>query len=186
MGGYDSHYALVRQISGLVFVPAKPGEAPEYDELVVFKTAQVLPRYIFYYRSVSAPASNTAALLYTLWLESSPAPSTLRMLAVLREKHSLVRLIEIGSVDELSAWLNSHPEALDRPLRVVCGTDVTADASHSVLATLRNKKVNKTAILFTQAAPPNIPTNGKTILSSRDPMRAAEFSIHGWPATEEE
>lgn len=38
----------------MIYVPAKPGETPpDYDELVVFKPAQILPRYVFYYRAVA-------------------------------------------------------------------------------------------------------------------------------------
>lgn len=48
--GYNSHYAIVKQVSGKVYFPCKPHEKPDYDEVVVFSKAQILPRYIIYYR----------------------------------------------------------------------------------------------------------------------------------------
>ena len=45
--GYDSHYAVV---SAPNYHPAKLGEKVAADELVVFRSEQVLPRYIVYYR----------------------------------------------------------------------------------------------------------------------------------------
>jgi hypothetical protein len=181
--GYDSHYALVRQVSGLIYMPVKPGEMPEYDELVVFKKEQILPRYIYYYRSVSSPnsdAQQSAQLMHTLWLESAPSASTLRMLHVLKDKYPNVRVIQIGSVDELTVWLYNRPELAERQVRVVCGTDTTGETSQRLLAMLRNK--SKIAVLFTQREVPDSWLNGKTLLASRDPMRAAEFSVFLWPS----
>lgn len=74
MEGFDSHYALVRRVHGLIYVPAKPGEIPDYDELVVFRPAQILPRYIYYYRTVERE-KDAQQLLVTLWIDPNPAPN---------------------------------------------------------------------------------------------------------------
>ena len=53
VSGYDSHYVIVKKESGLNYIPFKPGDNPNeklnYDEIVVFKKSQILPRYIIYY-----------------------------------------------------------------------------------------------------------------------------------------
>lgn len=48
--GFNSHYAVVRRVSDMVYLPCKPNESPDYDEVIVFSKAQVLPRYLVYYK----------------------------------------------------------------------------------------------------------------------------------------
>ena len=48
---YDAHYALVAPLDPnnpheVVYLPIKANQKPQYDELVVFESSQVLPRYI--------------------------------------------------------------------------------------------------------------------------------------------
>lgn len=164
-------------------MPAKLGETPDYDELVVFKPAQILPRYIYYYHSVVGASEQLAPnRLCTVWLEASPAPSVNRMLTLLRESHPLLHLVMLGSVSELSVWVSNHPETLARSLRLVCGSDVPLEAAAQAVKLLSDRKATKLFVLFTGAQPPPGLVNGKTALASTDPMRAAEFVIHMWPA----
>lgn len=172
----------MRQVSGLIYVPAKPGEVPEYDELVVFRPAQVLPRYVYYYRLPTAADRIPPNMLCTLWLEASPSPSLTRMLATLRQRHPLLTLVSVGSVDELAVWLSGHADVCARSVRIVCGSDVSAEATMQVLSVLRDKKVTKYTVLLTQVQPASGLVNGKSIVAATDRMRAAEFALYAWPA----
>lgn len=44
--GYDAHYVQVVSKNNLTFSPFQYGEKPEFDELVVFDSSQILPRYV--------------------------------------------------------------------------------------------------------------------------------------------
>jgi hypothetical protein len=46
--------------SSKVYVPCKPNEQPDYDEVVVFSKDQILPRYLIYYKigDASSPSAS--------------------------------------------------------------------------------------------------------------------------------
>lgn len=133
--GFHSHYVVVKQ-KGPTFLPCPPqnaeggAETPDYDEVVVFKRHQILPRYVVYFhRSGDAPppmplpaasgarnaqaddASHSHAPLVVLWVDSGFAGggqdgmvNMLRKAAppTHRQIHSFV------CSDELKMWLRTH------------------------------------------------------------------------------
>ena len=49
--GFDSHYVLVKNAgNATTFVPCGLDESPDYDEIVISDPAQILPRYVVYYK----------------------------------------------------------------------------------------------------------------------------------------
>lgn len=101
---------------------------------------------------------------------------------VLRDAHAHLRLTVIGSYDELAVWLNNRPDAAARPIRIVLGRDIKEDIAFAVHNLIRERKLAKCLMLYTQQRAPTAFVNGKSVLASADPMRAAEFAVHVWPA----
>jgi hypothetical protein len=54
VAGYDSHYATVDKY----YYPCKENEQPMADEAIVFRTSQILPRYLMYYRKSTSATSD--------------------------------------------------------------------------------------------------------------------------------
>lgn len=84
-GNYDANYVLVRPMNPAnkaekVFIPISQKEQPVYDELVVFESAQVLPRYIVSLAALnvkelaSKPSkSQLVTAMDTLWKKAVPS-----------------------------------------------------------------------------------------------------------------
>lgn len=68
--GYDSHYAIVDAKFGR---PIRPTDPPGYDEIVVFRKEQILPRYVIHFEKIDKPVPNPAAL--------AAAPSSYKLLS---------------------------------------------------------------------------------------------------------
>jgi len=100
--GYESHYAVVSDEGNWGMIPIKPSDSDgnQQDALVVFNSAQVLPRHLVYFSKTSFTECTTV-----LWVSGDFKAEHAVDFATRLDAMRSVNLVKFGTVKEILHWL---------------------------------------------------------------------------------
>ena len=131
--GYNSHYVLVKnddKTKSLDYQPCNPEtDVAEYDEVVVFDSDQVLPRYLVYYTRLESDEQSISYKYCVLWVDWN---DNSKLIAELQSMG--VKVLKFPNSSSLRQWLTLNASVDRDPevqIRVISNRNRAGDGDES-------------------------------------------------------